>query len=236
MSDFTSFRLIRRLVVPVLAALALAAGIAAQDPSPTDVDAERLPAPVRRDGVTAGSSRVGFVDVELIIDNSRAVRRGLNSIDEQLSEQARAIDLKEREFRRLRFELDRQERVLTREERERRRQELIGIQEDVERLRFEMDRELQAKERLVEPVLEKMMLMIADVAEREGFDLVLRGEVVIYGNKTADLTEAVVREIDSREDEILAVFRPAPEPARDDRPTTAPAPTPGPPESLPLIP
>src|SRR5690606_3905463 len=138
--------------------------------------------------------------------NSRAIRKGMNQMDTELEAAAREIDLKQRDFRRLRFELDRQERILSQEERDRRQKELIALEQEISRMQFEMNQELQAKERIVKPVLEKLMMIIADVAEREGYDLVLRGETVIYGSKSVDLTAAVVNEIDAREAEVRPMF------------------------------
>ncbi|MDK2972689.1 MAG: outer membrane protein [Candidatus Sumerlaeota bacterium] len=151
--------------------------------------------------------RVGFVDIELVIENSRALRRGLDAMDDQLSERARTIDRQEREFRSMRFELDRQERILSQEERERRRAELVKLQDDINRMRFEMEAELREKERLIEPVLAKVMNVVGDIAERDGYDLVLRGEVVIWGSKAADLTDDVIAELDARTDEVVRLFQ-----------------------------
>jgi Skp family chaperone for outer membrane proteins len=180
-----------------VALLALLAGVVR-----TGVHAQQNAPAQPRDGM-----RIGFVDIELVIENSRALRRGLDTMDEQLAERARVIDRREREFRRLRFELDNQERLITAEDRARRRAELADIQDDINRLRFEFEEEMRSKERLIEPVLEKVMNIVADVAERDGFDLVLRGEVVIYGVTSADLTSAVIAELDRREDSVVRMFR-----------------------------
>ncbi|MBX3730040.1 MAG: OmpH family outer membrane protein [Candidatus Sumerlaeia bacterium] len=180
-----------------LAVLGLVVGVVR-----TGVHAQQSSAPPPRDGM-----RIGFVDIELVIENSRALRRGLDTMDEQLAERARVIDRREREFRRLRFELDNQERLITTEDRARRRAELADIQDDINRLRFEFEEEMRSKERLIEPVLEKVMNIVADVAERDGFDLVLRGEVVIYGVTSADMTSAVIAELDGREDSVVNLFR-----------------------------
>jgi len=165
-----------------------------------------------------GSLRVGFVDIELIIEESRAIREALQAVDNELAEMARQADLKEREFRRQRFEIDRQERILSPDERARRREELLALQDDIERTNFELDRELARRERQIEPVLERILQIVADVAKRENYDLVLRGEVVIYGSERADLTPLVVKELDLRTDEIVGLFRL--EPSEDDEPTT----------------
>jgi outer membrane protein len=190
--------------------------------------------------------RVAFIDIERIIDESRAIRAAIEEVDAQLAEQAAEIDRREREFRRLRFDMDRQERLISEDERARRRDELVSLQEEIDRLRFELEQELRARERQMEPLLERIYMIISDVAKREGVGIVLRGEVVIWGDPAMDLTPAVVRELDARQDEVVELFRRGV--ADDDAETTAPAgrtPPSDPPaerpgrtreDSLPLIP
>src|SRR5690606_32730328 len=97
-------------------------------------------------------------------------------------------------------------------ERETRRTELLTMQDEINRLKFDFEQDLRAKERVIEPVLEKIMNIVADVAERDGYDVVLRGEVVIYGRDSANLTDTVIKELDAREAEILPLFTVTPEP------------------------
>ncbi len=171
----------------------------------------------------AKPTRIAFVDIELIVENSKAIRMALDAMDRDLASKARDIDAKEREFRRQRFEMDKQERVLSADERAKRRDDLSALQEEIDRMKFDMDQELRARERQLEPVLELIMRVVADVAERDKFDLVLRGEVVIYGSSQVDLTPAVVAELDSRAAEVIETFKAKPmDDASSDAPSGAP--------------
>ncbi|MDX1972089.1 MAG: OmpH family outer membrane protein [Candidatus Sumerlaeia bacterium] len=167
------------------------------------------PAPVVSSTSNAPQGKIGFVDIEIVIEQSTAIRMAMDSLDQVLAGKAREIDLKEREFRRMRFEIDKQERVISGEEREKRRAELLLLQEEIEKLKFEFDSELRIRERQVEPVLEKVMTIVADIADEQGYDLVLRGEVIIYGRDSADLTKAVIERLDSNVAEVLQLFKDA---------------------------
>lgn len=175
-------------------------------------------APTRNTPEDDSSFRVGFVDVEIVMDNSRAIRAVLDELDTQMSDKAREIDLREREFRRKRFDLDRQERVLSPSERERRREELLALEDEITSLRFSLERDFQSAERAIEPVLERVFHAVADVAERRGIDLVLRGEIVIYGSQRVDLTADVIEELDRHTDEIRARFLRPQSPVSDEPP------------------
>ncbi|MEQ8822553.1 MAG: OmpH family outer membrane protein [Sumerlaeia bacterium] len=178
-------------------------------------------------------SRIGFVDIEIVLEQSQALRLALDEMDRELALRAREIDRQEREFRRQRFDLDRQERLLSEDERERRRDELLAMEREIEREQFEFESDLRSRERQIEPVLEYIMDVVADVAEREGYDMVLRGEVVIYGNRTADLTPQVITALDAQPDKLsevmgLAGLPASQSPAGATAPSTA-ASTPAPP-------
>lgn len=194
-----------RLLVAVLVGLSILSPLAAQEPTPpptpeaTSVASRPVPLP-------PAPARVGFVDIELVIENSQALRKALDEIDRELAGDAKKIDELERQFRRDRLELDRQDRVLSPVSREERRAALNALQEDIDRRRFAMDQELRSRQRQIEPVLEMIMEVVAQVAKRDGYDVVLRGEVVIYGQPSADLTDRIINELDARTDEVIATF------------------------------
>jgi len=49
------------------------------------------------------------------------------------------------------------------------------------------------------------------IANEEGFDLVVRGEMVLYGNNAVDLTGRVTEELDKRREELRAIIIPSAE-------------------------
>ncbi|MBI5154418.1 OmpH family outer membrane protein [Candidatus Poribacteria bacterium] len=177
-------------------------------PAPqTQPEAESAEAPAEPAAPEPQSqARIGFVDIELIIENSRAIGDALDRIDREMADQAKEIEDMRRELKRQQYELDRQERVLSLEERDKRRGEINLLMDGITRSEFDFEQELKGRERQVAPVLEKIMQIVADVAARDGYDLVLRGEVVIYGSKSVDLTPEVVRELDRRAPEIGDLF------------------------------
>lgn len=190
--------------------------------SPTCLPAQQ-PAPAPAPATTADSSapqKIAFIDIERIVEDSAAIRKAMETMDSELAAMAREIDAQEREFRRQRFDLDKQERVLSETEKTTRRESLSSLREEIDRRKFDFELQMRSRERQLEPLLEKIYMVISDVAEKEGFTLVLRGEVVIYGSHTADLTPSVVKELDSRSDEIVRMFATSPEPASSDAPTS----------------
>ncbi|MGF1574010.1 MAG: OmpH family outer membrane protein [Sumerlaeia bacterium] len=193
--DIVQYAVLSLLVFPSVAAAQLESGPNTANPNSTQP--------------TAPQGKVGFVDIELVIEQSKAIRMAMDSMDQVMAGKARTIDTKEREFRRTRFEADRQERVLSTDERERKRLELIALQEEIEKLKFEFDSELRVRERQIEPVLEHIMRLVADVADEQGFDIVLRGEVIIYGRSSVDLTIPVIEKLDANVAGVMKLFKDA---------------------------
>jgi len=150
---------------------------------------------------------VAFVDVQAILERSRAVSEVLDVLDRSMAQEVRTIQEKEARFSGMRFDYERQQDLLAREERERRRIELGQLRDEIDQLKFELDRKWRAGERQIEPLLEKVMDVVADVAVREGYEIVVRGEIVIYGRDSANLTSLVVEELDSRSPEVVEMFR-----------------------------
>jgi outer membrane protein len=158
-------------------------------------------------GAESATGKIGFVDIEIVIEQSVAIRMAMESMDKDLANRAREIDAKEREFRSARFELDKQERLLSTPDRQERRRNLVKLQEEIDEMKFNFEQELRSRERQIEPILEKIMGIVADVADEEGYDLILRGEVVIYGRSTVDVTDEVIQKLDSDVAAVMQLFK-----------------------------
>ncbi len=174
----------------LLAAIPFAAH-AQQDTSPT------LPL------LSTSPTRVAFVDIEIVLDSSAAIRQIITEVDSELGQQSKAIDDKRREARRITLSLEQQGSVLSETERQTRQQRAADLMNEVDEMEYRFQREVKERQRTtIEPILEKVIRMIGDVGRREGFDLVVRGENVLYGRDTVDLTPYVIREVDKRVDEL----------------------------------
>lgn len=147
--------------------------------------------------------RVGFVDIDLVLEESRAIRSIITEIDAELADEAGEIESKRAEAMRLRRELEQQDPLLSDDSRRQRQQQILDLLAEVEELELRFRRTIRERQQVsIEPLLEQVVIFIADVAERERFDLVVRGEAVLYGARRVDLTPEVVREIDRRGEEL----------------------------------
>ncbi len=174
--------------------------------------------------------RVGFVDMEIVLDSSRSIRSIVGEMDEELDEETREIESMRREVRRIQLTLEQQGTVLSDSERAARQQRAIELMDNIEEREYRLERKFREQQRtVIGPLLEQIVRVVGDVSVREDFDLVVRGEMVLYGRHTADLTDKVVEELDQRE----ADLRRALGQAADEPPDEVETPLH---ETLPLIP
>ncbi len=174
--------------------------------------------------------RVGFVDMEIVLDNSRAIRSIVGEVDQELDQQSREIDAMRREVRRIQLSLEQQSAVLSDSERASRQRRAIELMDQIEESEYRLERKFRDQQRtVIGPLLEQIVMVVGDVSAREDFDLVVRGEMVLYGRSTADLTDKVIDELDEREEQLREALGQVPEDLPEEEESILP-------ETLPLIP
>lgn len=183
----------RHLVILTALVIGLPALVAAQDTTTGTLSVARPAVPVR----------AGFVDIEVVLDTSNAIRQIMSEMDAELGEQIKVIDAKKREARRLRLTLDQQDSVLSETERQSRQQQALDLLNEIDEMEYKYQRLVRDHERTtIQPLLAQVIRIVGDVGRRDGYDLIVRGEVVLYGRDTVDLTPVIIRELDNRVDEL----------------------------------
>lgn len=189
----------RQLIFLALPAFLLLAGHTAAQDSP-DTGTQQA---ISEDREEFPPMRVGFVDMELVLDESRAIRSIVGRVDEELELENREIEALEREVRRIRLSIEQQDAVLSDGERAERQRRAVELLNEIEDREYRLQRRFREQQRTtIGPLLERIVGIVGDVAAREEFDLVVRGEMVLYGRETADLTFKVIDELDEREEEL----------------------------------
>jgi outer membrane protein len=157
---------------------------------------------------TLGLGRFGFVDVELVLAESRAIRAIVSEVDEDLAGREGTIREKRRELQKLRLALETQGPILSQPERDRRQQQAIALLSEIDELEFRFDRDMRRKQaQVIEPMLEQVLRVVGDVGQRDGFALIVRGETVLWGARSVDLTPVVVQELDRDVERLRAAVR-----------------------------
>ena len=165
--------------------------------------------------------KVGFVDIERITQEAKFIRRILDTAEERLQERRDSLDLKQDDYTRLRGDVERKRAVLNDAEIDemlRRSRRLRGEIEDEE---FEINRTLRRIEKeQMEPAMERVLETIREVGRGEGFDLILRGEIVLYGSEAVDISGKVIGRLDAAPapGKVVAPLKPGDGSSEDPKP------------------
>jgi len=191
-------RTISRAVTAMVAVALCAGALLAQSPPKTSPV-------VAGDPAALGALKIGFVDLDMIFDQSRAIKAAIAVADADMDSRAKRLREVQRDFKAMQTRLDTQGSVMSDTERRRMQDEMGRMLDEVDELQFRLERDMRDRQRrTIDPVLKSVLVVVGDVGRREGFDMVLRGDVVLYGRNTTDLTGRVFEELDRRGDELLA--------------------------------
>lgn len=145
------------------------------------------------------SPRIGFVDMDAVLASSRAIRTVMGELDEEIADAQQQIIEKEQQLEDLRNSLRLQSAVLSQEERRARQENALDLVREIEEMNFRLERRMRDSEReTIQPVLREVVNTIGETARAEGYDIVLRGEVVLYGVERVNLTPLVIERLDNK--------------------------------------
>ena len=177
---------------------------------------------------TARAQKVGVVDLQAVLDQSvrgRAAKDRLRDLGDRLQQEIKTkLDLKkqrEDELQKLQTEFRSQKDLLTEqaraakdEEYRRRVRELKRFIDDTNRFTEDATQEFREREiRETQLLLLTVRKVVQEIGEREGYSLVLEGNestaVVLYSNKSIDITPKVVQRFDQSPAEQTVATPPA---------------------------
>jgi len=174
----------------------------------------------------AKPQKIGYLDMEQVTRRSPAIRKMIDDAEGMLRDRQKSIDEKTASYQTLKSSFDAQQSILTEEQKEMRRKELAALQTEVEDLQYQATKALrQAQKDVMEPAVDIILATAEEVAKEQGYDLLLRSEVIIYANETGDLTDAVIKKLEEKDLPKLKPATPAEPPkaapSSDDSATTA---------------
>lgn len=149
-------------------------------------------------GAVAQSTSVAYVDIDRVTEKSEKINKAMGNVKGRVEDIQKEIEDKRARLVKIREEIKKGEGVLADSELKKKRDETTGLDKELVDLEYEGRRELQKLDTtLFEPMIKTIVLAIQDVAREKKIDLVVRGEAVIYGADNADITEDVIKKLNS---------------------------------------
>lgn len=151
-------------------------------------------------GAAAAEERIAVVDVQGAVMQTEDGIRAQATLKKLFDRRQQQLDAKQTELQRARGDIERQARVLSREALQRRMETWQREMVELQTVFVDYNKELQKKQgSLTEPIVKRMLGIIARVANREGFVIVIDKQAAPYVRPDLDLTERVVQMYNSGE-------------------------------------
>ncbi len=151
------------------------------------------------DSVQAQSNgtKVGFVSVERIIRDSAPAKAAVARIDSEFQKREAQLQEMANRLRSQSEQYDRDVAVMSESDRIRRQRELSGLDSDFQRMRIEFQEDLnRRRNEEMGKVFEQADLVIKEIAEAQGFDIVLQEAITV--SPRVDITDQVIQALDRR--------------------------------------
>ncbi|MBI3610848.1 MAG: OmpH family outer membrane protein [Nitrospirae bacterium] len=150
---------------------------------------------------SAESLKIGYVDAQKILDNTRAGKKSKESMEEFVKSRQKIIDLDESEIKQLQDDLARQAAVLSADARREKEDALQRKVIDYQKRAGDMNKEVQVKKKeVLERFNKDLEGIVKKVAERNGYTFIIdknaEGGVLLYAKESLDLTDEVVKEFE----------------------------------------
>jgi len=149
--------------------------------------------------------KIGYVDLDRIMLESHAVRSAVSAVEGDIKKEQDSMSEKMTRYKILSDTYDQQKTILTKEQLKTRRQELDDLKISIEDQKDKVSRMIRRSEReLVEPTIELVDRAIRLVGKKDGYDLILRSDTVLFASDRCDVTTGVLQMIEEIQKEEKA--------------------------------
>jgi len=142
--------------------------------------------------VVAQGTKIGFVNTERILRDSVPAKAAQTKIEAEFKTRDGELQRMAGNLRSLAEKYDKDAPVLSESERTRRQRELFNLDTDLQRKRGEFQEDFnRRRNEEFSALVEKANDVIKNIAEREGYDLVIQDAVTV--NPRVDITDQVIQ-------------------------------------------
>lgn len=138
--------------------------------------------------------KIGYVDVQRAVQEVEEGKSARSRLKGELDARRVQIDKKRADLEKLKADYDKQAPVLSDEAKKKKQEELQKAFVEAQNSAQEMQDELTGKEQeAMQAISKRMLQVVAEVSEREGFSFVLDKAILLYAPAASDATNEVVR-------------------------------------------
>lgn len=181
-----------------IAGAVFSAGLLAISPveSAAQEVAEAATPPNAAENAGAVAIRVGYVDLQQALNSSSAGEKAKDSFKAEVERMEQVLEKRRAKVEKLKGELEKKALLLRDDERVALQRDYRQELRDFERLYKDSQEELKIRDReLTARILVELRQIVNAIGEQGDYSVILEGNntVVLYGSKSIDLTEAVIK-------------------------------------------
>jgi outer membrane protein len=142
----------------------------------------------------AAQTKVGVVDVQHAVMQTEDGIRAQATLKKLFDKRQQELDAKQTELARAREDIEKQSRVVSREALAKRMEDWQRRMVELQTVFVDYNKELQKKQgELTGPIIKKMVGIIARLAKKSGYELIIDKQAAPYARPDLDLTEQIIQ-------------------------------------------
>lgn len=149
----------------------------------------------------AADFKIGIVDLQKALNESSAGKKAKDQFKGEFDKMQNGLKGEKDALDRLKDDLDKKSVVLNDDQRKTKMEDFERRRRDLRRKLEDSDAELRKKDQeLTGSILKDLAVVIQEIGEREGYTVILENSSssVLYGSKSIDITESVIKAFDAK--------------------------------------
>lgn len=145
--------------------------------------------------------KIGIVDLQRALNESKAGKKAKEQFKVEFDRMQDGLKREKDQLDRMKDDLDKKSAVLKEDQRKSMAEEFERKRRDLRRKLEDSDAELRKKDsELTGEILKDLAIVIQEIGARDGYTVILENSssAVLYGSKSIDLTDEVIRAFDAR--------------------------------------
>jgi len=147
------------------------------------------------------AQKIGYVDLQKALNMSTVGQKAKDEISGKFKSYQDELNSRQEELKKLKEDLEKQSILLSEDARAAKERDFQRKLKDFQRFAKDVEEELQQKDAFhTRQILEQLQEIIGDIGKAEGYTVILERteSSVLYGDPSVDLTDRVIKELNSK--------------------------------------
>ncbi len=149
--------------------------------------------------IARAQQKIGFVDLQRALNEVEEGKAAKAALKREFDQKQKLLDDRKAEFDKARADFEKQSSVMSDEARREKQADLEKKGMELQGLFVQLQKELSEREReATRGIFDKMHAIVRELADQEGFSIVIQAEALVYAAPSLDITNELVRRYNAR--------------------------------------